>query len=112
MSAEGDLAEDAALAYLEGQGLRLRARNYRSRFGEIDLVLDDRGTLVFVEVRKRTNPHFGSAAESITAAKRDKLIATARQYLAGLRRDVPCRFDAVLFDGGGTLQWIRDAFDA
>lgn len=112
MSTEGDLAEDAALAYLEGQGLRLRARNYRSRFGEIDLVLDDRGTLVFVEVRKRTNPFFGSAAESITAAKRDKLIATARQYLAGLRRDVPCRFDAVLFDGGGTLQWIRDAFDA
>jgi len=112
MRAEGDLAEDAALAYLEGQGLRLKARNYRSRFGEIDLVLDDRGTLVFVEVRKRANARFGGAAESITAAKRDKLVATARQYLAGLRREVPCRFDAVLIDGTGTVDWIRDAFGA
>jgi putative endonuclease len=112
MRAEGDRAEDAALAYLEGEGLRLRTRNYRSRFGEIDLVLDDGGTVVFVEVRKRSNPRFGSAAESITAGKRDKLVATAKQYLAGLRRDVPCRFDAVLIDGSGSLEWIRDAFGA
>jgi putative endonuclease len=112
MRAAGDRAEDAALAYLERQGLKLKTRNYRSRFGEIDLVLDDRGTLVFVEVRKRSNPRFGSAAESITAGKQDKLVATARQYLAGLRRDVPCRFDAVLIDGAGSVEWIRDAFGA
>jgi len=112
MKAEGDRAEDAALAYLEHQGLKLRTRNYRSRFGEIDLVLDDRGTLVFVEVRKRSNPRFGSAAESITAGKQDKLVAAARQYLAGLSRDVPCRFDAVLIDGAGGVEWIRDAFGA
>lgn len=112
MKAEGERAEDAALAFLQQQGLKLRARNYRSRFGEIDLVLDDRGTLVFVEVRKRSNPRFGSAAESITATKRDRIIATARQYLGALRREVPCRFDAVLIDGTGRVEWVRDAFGA
>lgn len=112
MKADGERAEDAALAYLESHGLELRTRNYRSRFGEIDLVLDDRGTLVFVEVRKRSNPRFGSAAESITATKRDRLLATARQYLGSLRREVPCRFDAVLIDGAGKVEWIRDAFGA
>jgi putative endonuclease len=78
MRAEGERAEDAALAYLQQRGLILRARNYRSRFGEIDLVLDDRGTLVFVEVRKRSNPRYGSAADSITAAKRDRSAARSR----------------------------------
>jgi len=112
MKADGERAEDTALAFLENRGLALKARNYRSRFGEIDLVLDDHGTLVFVEVRKRSNPRFGSAAESITAAKRDKLVATARQYLAGLKRDTPCRFDAVLLDGAGAVEWIRNAFEA
>lgn len=112
MKADGERAEDAALAYLQNHGLKLRARNYRSRFGEIDLVLDDRGTLVFVEVRKRSNPRFGSAAESITATKRGRLVATARQYLGSLRREVPCRFDAVLIDGAGSVEWIRDAFGA
>jgi putative endonuclease len=112
VKADGERAEDAALAYLERHGLKLKARNYRSRFGEIDLVLDDRGTLVFVEVRKRSNPRFGSAAESITATKRDRLIATARQYLGSLRREVPCRFDAVLIDGAGSVEWVRDAFGA
>jgi putative endonuclease len=112
MKAEGERAEDAALAFLERQGLTLRTRNYRSRFGEIDLVLDDRGTLVFVEVRKRSNPRFGSAADSITATKRDRIVATARQYLGSLRRELPCRFDAVLIDGAGSVEWIRDAFSA
>lgn len=112
MRAEGGRAEDAALSHLVGQGLKLRERNYRSRFGEIDLVLEDRGTLVFVEVRMRTGARFGGAAESITARKREKLVATARRYLADLPKEVPCRFDAVLIDGTGTIEWIRDAFGA
>ncbi|MEO8040206.1 MAG: YraN family protein [Betaproteobacteria bacterium] len=112
MNPDGERAEDAALAFLEARGLRLRARNYRSRFGEIDLVLEDHGTLVFVEVRKRSNPRFGGAAESITHAKRERLVATARQYLAALKRETPCRFDAVLLDAGGTVEWIRAAFES
>jgi putative endonuclease len=112
MNAEGERAEDAALVFLQQQGLTLRTRNYRSRFGEIDLVLDDHGTLVFVEVRKRSNPRFGGAADSITATKRDRIVATARQYLGSLRREVPCRFDAILIDGAGSVEWVRDAFGA
>ena len=66
----------------------------------------------FVEVRQRRSAAFGGAAESITARKRARLIATARHYLA-LRTHCPaCRFDAVLIDGDGRLQWIRDAFGA
>lgn len=112
MKADGDRAEDAAAAWLAQQGLRLRDRNFRSRFGEIDLICDDHGTLVFVEVRKRSSQRFGGAAESITATKRNRLVATARIYLASLKHDMPCRFDAVLIDGAGEIEWIRDAFGA
>jgi putative endonuclease len=110
MARAGIEAEDLALTYLEGQGLRLKARNYTCRLGEIDLVLLDGVTLVFVEVRQRTHRTFGGAAESITARKRQKLIATARHFLARQRSLPPCRFDAVLVDGEGRIEWIRDAF--
>jgi putative endonuclease len=110
MSRAGIEAEDLALTYLQGQGLRLKARNYTCRLGEIDLVLLDGATLVFVEVRQRTHRTFGGAAESITARKREKLIATARHFLARQRSLPPCRFDAVLVDGEGRIEWIRDAF--
>jgi putative endonuclease len=109
---DGDRAEAAAAAWLEQQGLQVRDRNFRSRFGEIDLICEERGTLVFVEVRKRSSERFGGAAESITAAKRSKLLATARIYLASLKHDMPCRFDAILIDGSGRIDWIRDAFGA
>lgn len=112
MKVDGDRAEAAAATWLEQRGLTIRDRNFRSRFGEIDLICEEGGTLVFVEVRKRSNQRFGGAAESITAAKRDKLLATARIYLASLKRDMPCRFDAILIDGAGRIDWIRDAFGA
>jgi putative endonuclease len=106
----GAAAEDAACAHLEAHGLVLEARNFRSRLGEIDLVFDDHGTCVFVEVRQRGSARFGGAAASITVAKRRKLEATARLYLVRDRRDRPCRFDVVLLDGRDDLEWIRDAF--
>lgn len=112
MKVDGDRAEAAAAAWLERQGLTVRDRNFRSRFGEIDLICEERGTLVFVEVRKRSSERFGGAAESITLAKRNKLLATARIYLASLKHDMPCRFDAILIDGSGRIDWIRDAFGA
>jgi putative endonuclease len=110
MPRAGVEAEDLALAYLQQQGLRLRARNYTCRLGEIDLVLEDGATVVFVEVRQRSHRTFGGAAESITARKRSRLIATARHFLARQRSLPPCRFDAVLVDGDGNVEWIRDAF--
>lgn len=108
-------AEAEAAAWLEARGLTVRERNWRCRFGELDLVCEDAGTLVFVEVRARARADFGGAAGSITAAKRARLTAAARQYLAALPRTPPCRFDCVLVSGGDgdhRIEWLRNAFDA
>lgn len=110
----GSLAEQSAEKYLQRQGLELIARNFRSRFGEIDLIMQDKSSLVFVEVRLRSNPGYGGAAASIDAHKQRRIIRAAQQYLAGLAHIPPCRFDAVLMDGaqGENLQWLKNAFDA
>ena len=106
----GVAAEELAARYLATQGLRVIGRNYRCRFGEIDLIAKDGEVLVFVEVRLRRSVRFGGALASITHAKQKKLIATARYYLSGLR-DVPsCRFDAILLDAldARRIEWLRD----
>lgn len=110
MKARGALAEEQAARFLERQGIRIEARNWRCRFGEIDLVARDADTLVFVEVRARASRAYGGAAQSIDATKRRKLSATAAVYLRSIGFDVPCRFDAILLDGDGRIEWIRDAF--
>jgi putative endonuclease len=113
MNAIGARAEDAAAEHLRRAGLRLLNRNWRCRHGEIDLIADDDGTLVFAEVRLRRGAGlFGGARESITAAKRHRLLAAARLYLALLRREADCRFDVLLIDAQseGRIEWIRDAF--
>jgi putative endonuclease len=110
----GVQAEQWAVRYLQQQGLKLIAQNYRSRFGEIDLIMQDGTSLVFIEVRLRRNADFGGAAASIDAHKQQRLIRTAHQYLAGLARTPPCRFDALLLDDmkGENVQWLKNAFDA
>src|SRR5204862_504789 len=80
----GTLAEQRAERYLQSQGLGLIERNYRSRFGEIDLIMRDGTSLVFVEVRMRRNKDFGGAAASIDVRKQQRIIRTAHQYLADL----------------------------
>lgn len=111
MSGRGRPAEDLAAAFLQQQGLELVARNYRCRFGEIDLIARDGEMLVFVEVRMRASDRFGGAAASITAAKRDKLLRTARHYLAGKARAPACRFDALLVSGANhAIEWLKNAF--
>lgn len=107
----GALAEQHAVRYLQQQGLKPVAQNYRSRFGEIDLIMQDGATLVFVEVRLRRSANFGGAAASIDARKQQRIIRTAQQYLTGLAHIPPCRFDAVLMDDSG-VQWLRNAFEA
>lgn len=104
-------AEARAAEYLQQQGLRLLRRNFRCRLGEIDLILQDGETRVFVEVRARSRQDFGGAAASITPAKQRRLIAAAQIYLMGLAQMPVCRFDAVLIGPEG-LEWIRSAFDA
>jgi putative endonuclease len=112
MKSAGVAAEDLALEFLESRGLKLITRNYRCRFGEIDLVLQDGDTTVFAEVRLRKSENFGGAVASVTTAKQQKLIATAQHYL-GARRDLPaCRFDVIALDqlDRARVEWIKDAF--
>ncbi len=106
----GQAGEDAALAYLQQQGLTLEARNFSCRMGEIDLVMKDRGTLVFVEVRKRSGGDFGGAIASITYAKQLRLVKTAQLFLQKLGREPACRFDAVVLDGG-KMTWLKNIID-
>lgn len=108
---KGGEAERAAEAYLLSRGLRLVERNWRCKGGEIDLVMRDGATLVFVEVRARAGMAFGGAAASITAGKQARVVLAARHYLAAGGLDAPCRFDAVLVQGG-RLEWLRGAFEA
>ena len=104
--------ERLARDYLEGQGLRLMANNYRCRRGEIDLVMRDAATLVFVEVRFRASERFGGAASSIGVAKQRRLIAAASHFLQRQPLDLPCRFDVIAIGAGDHIDWIRDAFHA
>jgi putative endonuclease len=115
--ARGAAVEAAALAYLQDRGLRLLARNAASKVGEIDLVLRDGATVVFVEVRYRAHVGYGGGAASVDAGKRRKLVRAAQVFL--MRNPTlsqsPCRFDVVDASGdpdAPDLRWIRAAFTA
>lgn len=109
----GLAAEKLAETFLTEKGLKLIARNYHCKYGEIDLIMQDVNTVVFVEVRLRTNAKFGSAAMSITSHKQHKLIAAAQHYLIN-KSNLPCRFDAILMHKTdlASIEWVRNAFDA
>jgi putative endonuclease len=113
----GLVAEKLAATFLTERGLKLVMQNYHCRFGEIDLVMTDAKTLVFVEVRLRSNAKFGSAAASITLQKQQKLILSAQHYLQQYVKNqsqMACRFDAILMNKAdvNNIEWIRNAFDA
>jgi putative endonuclease len=109
-------AEQIALTFLTQKGLKLLAQNYHCRFGELDLVMQHDKTLVFIEVRKRTNTRFGSAAESITPQKQQKIMLTAQHYLqtnlAAFKQTPLCRFDVVLIENKqlSDINWLQNAF--
>lgn len=109
----GTEAEQFAAHFLQQQGLQLIASNYQCKFGEIDLVMRDHQSLVFVEVRLRSNQNFGNAASSITASKQQKLIRTAEHYLQQ-HGNSACRFDAIVMSKADSqhIEWIKNAFDA
>ena len=111
MNQLGTAAEQRALDYLLAQGLKLVVRNWHCRFGEIDLILKDHKTLIFVEVRSRSQARFGGAASSIHIGKQQKLIRTAQMYLQTISPLPPCRFDAICIDGD-KLTWLKDCIQA
>ena len=116
-----DRGRDAELAcckYLQQRGLKLLAKNYLGRRGELDLVMQENNTVVFVEVRYRKNDTYGGALESVTPVKQEKLRMTAEQYLQQETRLNNGRFDVVAMtekiqNNGSNVysfEWIKNAF--
>lgn len=107
----GDAGEERALHYLQQHGLTLIERNFRCKGGEIDLILQDRNALVFVEVRKRADGRHGGAAASVTAHKQRRLIIAAQVFLQRYKMPPPCRFDVIAIEAD-TLNWLKNAIEA
>ncbi len=113
----GARMEDKALQVLRQAGLRMAARNFQCKMGEIDLIMWDGDTLVFVEVRYRQGHSHGSGIDSIIPAKQRKIIRAAKLYLLqqGLYDKVSCRFDVMGLSGDSAkpaCEWIKNAFMA
>ncbi|MEM7304034.1 MAG: YraN family protein [Pseudomonadota bacterium] len=106
----GKKAEDVACHFLLSHGLQLITRNYHCRYGEIDLIMQDNDTLVFVEVRYRKSEAFGGALESIDKTKQRKLVFTANHYLSQSADLQTSRFDVVALTENAPPEWIIDAF--
>lgn len=123
----GKQAEDFAYRYLKSQGLRLIARNYACRLGEIDLIMQDKDMLVFIEVRYRQQHQFGHSLETVDSYKQTKLIKTAEHYLQSnpILAESPCRFDVLGISPGkpsllqklspsqhypAQVEWLKNAF--
>ena len=109
--ARGEQAERDAKAYLLAHGLKLIEQNYACKLGEIDLIMEDKLTIVFVEVRFRKSNAFGGAAASVSKSKQSKITNTAKHWLVSNRlfEKRPVRFDVVAYANNDT-QWIQGAF--
>lgn len=112
----GKQAEDLAKQYLQKHKLKLITQNYHCRRGEIDLIMQDQQTLVFIEVRYRKNARFGSALESVDHKKQAKIITTAEHYLLQSKHDyIDYRFDVIAMmpmtnSDQPEITWIKNAF--
>lgn len=112
----GQTSEARAEQLLRNKGYRILERNLRTTLGELDLVAEDAGVLVFVEVKARATEMFGGALLAVDRRKRAKLVKLASQYLAQRHwMDRICRFDVVLVQGqpsaGCQIEHVPNAFD-
>ncbi|MDO6512856.1 MULTISPECIES: YraN family protein [unclassified Neptuniibacter] len=111
----GKDAEKQAEKFLQTQRLKLLNRNFSCRFGEIDLIMQDGQTIVFIEVRYRNTKRYGGAAASVTPTKQAKIIKAAQLYLSQQPRlaNKNCRFDVIAFEYDAAPShplWYKDAF--
>lgn len=110
----GRTAENFVCNYLQDQGLKLVATNYQCKYGEIDLIMREAKTLVFIEVRYRKKQNYGDGIATVTKTKQYKIMKTAVYYLQKnkLYDKILCRFDVVATSGkaNGKIVWIKDAF--
>ena len=116
-SSKGKQGENIACHYLKKQGLKIIDKNFHSRFGEIDIILKDKDTVVFTEVRYRKNKDYGGPLESITPQKQDKIRKTALIYLQKNNGNMNMRFDVLAICGENLeqtsqleIEWIKNAF--
>lgn len=115
MSNTGKIAEQLACDHLQSHKLKLIAKNYHCRRGEIDLIMQEQSTLVFIEVRYRKSARFGSALESVTPKKQQKIIFTAEHFIASHKHSYQqYRFDVVAITPseqlGPEITWVKNAF--
>jgi putative endonuclease len=114
--AVGKAGEEAAVQYLRQHGYRILERNYRCRYGEIDLIARDGSMLAFVEVKTRRSQKYGPPAAAVTFQKQRHLIKASQTYLMQRKKtDETCRFDVVTVDMEAQhphIELIKDAFQS
>jgi len=109
MGLTGGQAEERACRYLKDLGYEIVARNWRCRFGEIDIVARDRDVLVFVEVKARASGRFGGPEAAVDPVKQGRLVSAARMFIQQTGAQLPARFDVVAFVGE-SVRLYKDAF--
>jgi putative endonuclease len=110
----GKEGEELAVRFLKKQGFRIIGKNYRTPFGEIDVIAEDGGVLVFVEVKTRSGDAFGFPFEAVDRRKRDKIKKVALCYMKKIRKEPQARFDVLSIDvegGRKKIDHIKDAFE-
>lgn len=110
---QGVWAEKKACQFLKKRGLILLKRNFRTRMGEIDLIMEDKDTtIVFVEVRYRSYNYYANPAQTVNYLKKKRLIRTGLLYLQYVKKQKPfsARFDIIGINGSRQIQWVKNAF--
>ncbi len=114
MNSLGKKGEEIALGFFRKKGYRIVERNYRTPFGEIDLIARDGEVLVFIEVKTRADIAFGRPFEAVDRRKREKMRKVSLSFMKKFRTEVPARFDVLSIDienGRETIEHIKDAFE-
>jgi putative endonuclease len=110
----GRAGEELAGEFLSKKGYKVLEKNYRTYFGEIDLIARDRDVIVFIEVKTRSDESFGRPFEAVHPRKREKMRKSALWFLKRFREEVPARFDVLSIsveDGNPRIEHIEDAFE-
>jgi putative endonuclease len=110
----GKRGEDLAVALCKAKGFMVIEQNFRTPFGEIDIIAKDGNVFVFIEVKARTGDAYGAPFEAVTRGKRDRITKVAMSYMKRFRKEVPARFDVIsisMTSEKPDLEYIQDAFE-
>ena len=110
----GKRGEELAISLCRERGLSIVEQNYRTPFGEIDIIAREGDMLVFIEVKTRLGNSYGTPSEAVTTRKRNKIAKVAISYMKRFRKEVPARFDVIsvsMRGGKPILEYVQDAFE-